>query len=123
MAITANELSINNILSLCGEPINISSGFIADYDFSLKNNFSDNTPIRKGDVEPIPITEEWLLKLGFINDDAQRYFKNGIYLILYDEGCTILHNQIHINYFYVHQLQNLYFALTGKELTYGNNPN
>ncbi len=67
-------------------------------------------------IKPVPITEEWLLKLGFINDDAQRYFKNGIYLILYDEGCTILHNQIHINYFYVHQLQNLYFAVTGEEL-------
>jgi len=80
--------------------------------------------IENGDdtYKPILITEEWLLKFGFENDDDQRYFKNGIYLILYDEGCTILHNQIHINYFYVHQLQNLYFALTGKELTYGNNP-
>ena len=64
----------------------------------------------------IPLTEEWLLKFGFLN---------GV--------LTITHNQIqftdhaivrgmtgavHFNECkYVHQLQNLYFALTGQELT------
>ena len=70
------------------------------------------------DFTPIPLTEEWLLKLGFYkykgnNSDC---FLNG-----FETACnmTMLFwkgNQIK-NIKYVHQLQNLYFALTGEELT------
>lgn len=75
-------------------------------------------------VKPIPLTEEWLLKFGFLKD-----LENGIYLninayaFLYwqNNRVELLDNDnnfmiSHCNY--VHQLQNLYFALTGKELTF-----
>lgn len=69
--------------------------------------------------EPIPLTEEWLLKFGFDN----KFNKGKISIIPkgklgYENGRTyfnswaILEKQPD----YVHQLQNLYFSLTGEEL-------
>ena len=92
----------------------------------LSNNKSLNQTLgvtyRKGscwtcDVEPIPLTEEWLVKFGFDN------------LGDYGWGIGYFHirfRNIHKFHFplenrlvrikYVHQLQNLYFALTNEEL-------
>ncbi len=76
-------------------------------------------------IEPIPLTEEWLLKFGFQkynNDPAygQEFFDKGI-SIFYKEDefrfYTSRTNRAWSSYEYVHELQNLYFALTGKELT------
>ena len=84
--------------------------------------------------EPIALTEEWLLKAGFrkVDYEFNVYELNGVeicfgrgynenenhfhYAIDFDKGngYSCLHNAIE----YVHQLQNLYFALTGKELTF-----
>jgi len=71
-------------------------------------------------AEPIPLTEEWLVKFGYNNN--QVYIRDlkvtttednePIYYLAdeYDNGVGC--NDIE----YVHQLQNLYFALTGEEL-------
>ena len=83
-------------------------------------------------VKPIPLTEEWLLKFdmeftdGF-SSSRKLYlnnYENDISKITYSpkEGLLRLSNGDtkgtilipHVKY--VHQLQNLYFALTGKEL-------
>jgi hypothetical protein len=96
----------------------------------------------KGDpdfmYEPIPLTEEWLLKLGFEKDGFNAFNKSialhkrqykvlcfsGDYLFLReantdlrheDSLCTLWNKDIK-KQFYVHELQNLYYALTGKEL-------
>lgn len=81
--------------------------------------------------EPIPITEDWLVKFGF-EKKYNRYSEENYFMIngfglcivnlakcyapatLYD-GIQFIRKGINI--IYVHQLQNLYFALTGKELT------
>jgi hypothetical protein len=67
------------------------------------------------EVEPIPLTEEWLLKFGFeitnnfqTKDRFQTYKKNDI--IWFEYGYIVIELK------YVHQLQNLYFTLTGEEL-------
>jgi hypothetical protein len=83
---------------------------------------------------PIPLTEEWLLKFGFIKNTYPNlhWFKcldNG------DKLSITEHKQYgsnkHLSFYFncggyssidlqlinVHQLQNLYFALTGEELT------
>lgn len=83
-------------------------------------------------IEPIPLTEEWLLKLGGCKAQ-NNWFR---FTAMPSENKEII--TIHINtssfitscfgdealepcFFkeckYVHQLQNLYFALTGEELT------
>lgn len=75
-------------------------------------------------IEFITITKQWLLSFGFVEvrDDIFRLLKNDDTII-----CTVskIHCdkyeyellKVHNVYFqYVHQLQNLHFALTGEEL-------
>lgn len=76
-------------------------------------------------IEPIPLTEEWLLKFGFDEDGEQFNFKGLSIELIGDDGrwCLYMLDEYHnvessIALFkHVHQLQNLYFALTGEELT------
>ena len=91
-----------------------------DIDFCYRNNESF-CKLNK----PISLTEEWLIKFGF-----KKCERSGAY------GLTIISRYMSIDYYprdnqydltifthgapmdikYVHQLQNLYFALTGNEL-------
>lgn len=72
------------------------------------------------EIKPIPLTEEILLKCGFITNSGRVFFKDNIgyefgvtnravYKI--DDGFILFKHIKHL-----HQLQNLYFALTGEEL-------
>jgi len=65
---------------------------------------------------PIPLTEEWLLKFGFEKKDSI-FSKTLLFGILQKNGiffCEIMEGGVNVKC--VHQLQNLYFALTGEEL-------
>jgi hypothetical protein len=78
------------------------------------------------DSNPIPLTEEWLLRFGFFQSYHKSYSlgKEQIFNV-WSKG-TFTYNQIQAAWWYnglleiqpeyVHQLQNLYFALTGTEL-------
>lgn len=88
----------------------------------------------------IPITEEWLVKFGFVKKEKTNLYlisihkfnlkKMCVYLDVND--CTIAmvdyfsnlekSELFPLNYKYVHQLQNLYFALTQTELEKNENP-
>lgn len=76
-------------------------------------------------LEPIPLTGEWLLKFGFEKAYKDRVFKFndnfgvdfGISIFFIQHYKNEVHNSfIRTEIYYVHQLQNLYFALTGEEL-------
>jgi hypothetical protein len=74
------------------------------------------------DISPIELTEEWLLKFGFEERLGGRFFKHSWFYL--DPECAGVSGWYFrsIDAFkaktqYVHQLQNLYFALTGEELT------
>lgn len=84
-----------------------------------------------GSYKPIPLTEEWLVRLGFElqTDDEDEpdnldktFYTNGSEMqIETDGGIKILFSGMDFPEFtnhikHVHQLQNLYFALTGREL-------
>ena len=85
----------------------------------------------KLEYKPIPLTQEWLVKLGFdkLENDIPTYFKCFGNLIeddyefsfnIYVDSeqsyfITIFGRKIIIKH--VHQLQNLYHALTDEELT------
>ena len=83
------------------------------------------------DFQPIPLTEEWLLKLGFKQCGYEMlswkhqtllpsFNLDGINWADFDEpdyqflNYKVADEILRIDY--VHQLQNLYFALTGEEL-------
>lgn len=68
-------------------------------------------------IDPIPLTEEWLVKFGYLencihlSDMKIIQEEEGYYLSDYDDlGVGVSYIK------YVHTLQNLYFALTGEEL-------
>ena len=76
--------------------------------------------------EPIPLTEEWLVRFGFEKVEGNQWYN--FYKL--DDFKVLIHTKDYssmINWkdcsiedrfnWHVHQLQNLYFALTGEELT------
>lgn len=84
------------------------------------------------ELHPIPLTEEILLKCGFEKEGSYNYRYNNLKIHEINlKSCWVdASNSEHVWYFvfhqagkmfhikckYLHQLQNLYFALTGKEL-------
>jgi hypothetical protein len=77
----------------------------------------------ENEFKPIPLTEEWLLKFGFEKSMSWTYvieLKGNLKLVYYlgEKGWSIGFKSYSdfSNLEYVHQLQNLYFALTGEEL-------
>lgn len=68
--------------------------------------------------EGVPLTKEWLLRFGFkfmsmTIDSPATWIKDQIQLKQTESKDIIFHG---LQIKHVHQLQNLYFALTGKEL-------
>ena len=64
----------------------------------------------------IPLTEEWLLKLGFNNNIFDFCFEIIDFYITNDESKFMFQSCLEIKT--VHQLQNLYFAITETELIF-----
>ena len=71
------------------------------------------------DLEPIPLNKEWLLKFGFEKDNELNFVKFSFKVHFWSNYNSYMYGWIggNIEIKYVHQLQNLYFALTGEELT------
>ncbi len=96
-------------------------------------------PLNEGwQAEPIPLTEEWLLKFGF-ECEEDIFFKlpfpeniswcrdfafilfNGVFggveiITYHDKSKQKVFHEHTVYIKHVHQLQNLYYALTGEEL-------
>ena len=125
----ANELRIGNLLDYYGTTCFVLELLINDYaEFGY---FTDSVGFNrklteKHSPKPIPLTEQWLFKLGAVKevyeDDEDDY-----YLIIRGDEFDIIYENDEVIYLdivgkivdlkHVHQLQNLYFALTGEELT------
>jgi hypothetical protein len=114
----SNELRIGNLVHDYDEELIIVSGISYGDVYSLKLG---ETPLAR--IKPIPLTEEWLIKFGFEEDGINWYWFNTKdrftdYGYAYNTKTNIIEfNECElIGIRYVHQLQNLYFALTGQEL-------
>jgi hypothetical protein len=74
----------------------------------------------QAEFDPIPLTEEWLVRFDgrkTIVEDYPIYFVNPFDIEFYGyESVVLIGERAEVKVKYVHQLQNLYFALTGKEL-------
>jgi hypothetical protein len=81
-----------------------------------KNEKLNGLPINY--FQPIPLTEEWLNKFDFITTYGTWKFRGIEYYSIESNGSLYFDDQYTATDIkYVHQLQNLYFALTGEELT------
>ncbi len=127
----AHELRIGNLVKWK------STGDINDVikiDVTIKNHCVNHINIK--DCEPIPLTEEWLLKFGFektVFDSEETGYgveydlKNKEFHLSYcdDFSISISYKKENLSitpnielFRNVHQLQNLYFALTNEELIF-----
>jgi hypothetical protein len=69
-------------------------------------------------VQPIALTDKWLLKFGFEKYFVNWYRVNNFYIRkIGDEFEAEIGECLYKTIDYVHQLQNLYFAVTNEELT------
>lgn len=116
----AQELRIGNLV--------IEKGKIKPM-YSISNhNAKDYSTIK-----PIPLTEEWLLRFGFVKEVEYKkkinFSRFHLFQINASNSYNDNENEFKVNFYqskqcvelcrikHVHQLQNLYFALTGEELT------
>jgi len=129
----ANELRIGNYVK--SNDVNMAPYFTVTASF-LKQNENEMSWF----IDPIPLSQNWLEKLGFEKNKDNRWMRGkSRYAIFYfeyyatgEDNCMWRIEYHDTDYGrneykdcnqwgdvikYVHQLQNLYFALTGEELT------
>ena len=122
--IQANEIRLNNLFLY-----NYKTDLLSSVEWIRPNSISivfDRQPdlvnsavCSVNDLIAIPLTKEWLLKAGF-----ERLFPTGSTYSLRDFNVSdfgengIYHYDVKQPIKYVHQLQNLYFAMTGEELVF-----
>jgi hypothetical protein len=131
----AVELRLGNILSVKRRNLNLGEVTVSELwiegnkryctvENKYANYSSDDSTVA---IKPVPLTEEWLLKFGFEIDSYGWYrlrdtsisrerILSGLYFDSRNQ-LTISLSEFYIKVSHVHQLQNLYFALTGTELT------
>lgn len=74
------------------------------------------------EINPIPLTEELILKCGFKRDmRLKQVFRLGLINLMHFGTWSLFDDREDMDFLdlpleYLHQLQNLYFALTGKEI-------
>ncbi len=114
----ASELRLNNYVLEDGQVVLLST----NYDL-----FKCLVNVDRGiGFEPILLTEEWLLKFGFIYHESIKHWVknwgiNGAEFIKFDEYYNLFSFQLGKDNYKVidigvHQLQNLWFVLTGEEI-------
>ena len=130
-----SELRIGNLV-LCNTSIGFVDKVIPVYSVSENEIVLYHEPTKEyiysNDclIEPIPLTDEWLFKFGFektLNQYRKPTLLNKIgynnipfILLFLDNQYQYDDLRFRTNIKYVHQLQNLYFSLTGEELKYEN---
>lgn len=115
----ATELRIDNLVYNKYDKLHL----VGPNDFF--NALLDNQMQNKSKLKPIPLTEEWLIKFGFKYDGHTYYDKivnaHIIFSLIVDitrpHGYMISVGTYLISINEVHKLQNVYFILTGEELT------
>jgi hypothetical protein len=107
----ANELRIGNLINCNGKEIILT--------LELMQLESQGHIVK---FKPIPLTEEWLLRFGF-EKSRLGYFtifcgSNVMSVYCFEDFSRVqIVTQTVSTINHVHQLQNIYFALTGEELT------
>ena len=111
----AKELRIGNLYLNYGIPS------IVDADFIGRLASIEKRGKIAIDVSPIPITAEWLERFSFTSNGFFRMKRTGRFLFeipIDEKGLSVYFcDRVLAKIEYIHQLQNLFYALTGEELT------
>lgn len=107
-----NELRIGNWVKFNGCLVQIRElQYMSKLDVYLDSNVNVAT------YKPIPLTEEILLKCGFDKYMIDNLYQLGCWQVYFEDtpifriiGCSLCEVK------YLHQLQNIYYALTNQEL-------
>lgn len=117
----AKELRIGNLVEYEDDESIFKVTSIEKSGLGVENESESVIWIDIDKFDPISMTEEWLLKFGFkINDEGRHKTVSNnevkFYITYFNEVLfmDLLNRNIHIKY--IHQLQNIYFAVTGEEL-------
>jgi hypothetical protein len=115
------ELRIGNLVEVNGKIEKITG--VIQYGLYFNCGYCPNI---NDWIKPIELTDEWFGRFGFEKDDSIPFgdFEYVIQYVIQCKSCMIgispefeFYNGIYSQYIkFVHQLQNLYFALTGQEL-------
>lgn len=126
----ASELRIGNLISYKGETVTLLG--ISDAGLCNVDKFKHYKDSLSEDIsafQPILLTEEWLGKFGYqyANENGQKFYwhlempyfqlrrDELSWLLWYDEDFEALISKMDIEF--MHQLQNIFFYMTGMELT------
>lgn len=145
MVVHPRELRLGNLITVSGINTPLVVHALLDATILLKDGDNTPDGYYYTSTRPIAITEEWLFKFGFKYQDRDinsrklerfylsNYFGQGEYWIEFNLASEDKRSFTWLNWdigggrrhvhlptgdklIYVHQLQNLYFALTGNEL-------
>ena len=129
----ANELRIGNfVFDDENKPMKVArvetqecTDFNGNDEFNvIIEHIDKNIGYYESKINPIPLTEEWLKKFGFTREEFRgnigkyRVFKKGLFVYNSNSKWWYNDRQLPNHIKYIHQLQNLYFALTNEELIY-----
>ena len=139
VSVSVREFRIGNLVSYNGNHNEI--GIVSEI---LKNDLTEVSPYKIGinhridirynidKLKPVPLTDDWLISFGFktrttVNTSIQYFIgenpitRDWLFDILWLEGDEYpFYRNGFLKIKYVHQLQNIYHALTGSELQVGN---
>lgn len=122
--INARELRIGNVLNLYGQTVTvvgIDKTLHGDYHVTYNDGKTEYRVARYLDqFEPIALTENWLISVGFVKQLDGNYMhpeSHEIEVFFHDRGFEVMVDSTCKNHVkHVHSFQNLYFALTGDEV-------
>lgn len=119
-----SELKIGNLVYDLSDRIGVVKS-LAFNKVAIKLEFSTiNT--NNGGIKPIPLTADWIKKFGFWEEyssghETGCFSKKFVNITIAESGfycyCGDCRRHISLTLYHVHQLQNLFFSLTGEELT------
>lgn len=116
----ASEFRIGNSIRVVQNDGYFTCKIVSVEELGCRTNLkNENKFIFYTEIEAILLTKEELLKFKWFEiKDGQFIFEDNNYLSINEDGCLYVENNYTANedISFVHQLQNLYFGLTGEEL-------
>jgi hypothetical protein len=110
---TVKDLRLGNLVQYVdnGE-IKVVSNLVLSF---LSSKIQTQVPF-----EPILLTTQWVINLGFSQITSEYYGKNGFSVEFGTDGIMFIIGDLSFvkEIKYVHELQNLYYSLTDEELEY-----